>query len=345
MVVMTVYPVEVSSVRWRGIMMGVSEAMVMLGAFCTYLGGLVFQPATLAYVFAGFLVLLLFCYTALRETPLWLARRDRNEEAATTLAWFRGGSGADVDREIEHIKASVFDEKIQKPSAWKQLLMLRKWEYLRPTVLCIMVLFFKELTGQYAALTYTVTMFKLAGSTLDPYLCAVVMGAARFLPCFMSWVMIERLPRRLLLSSCLSISSFSFATLGGVLWHWSNVQGGLPENLGWIPLTCICIFTLAFGCGVGPTSWTLVAELLPSKVRNVGAGILNTCFSLFLFIVGFTFPYSVEAVGAGAVFVCYAVCSMVGVIFVLTALPETRGRSFTEIQEALDTSNQQSNVV
>ncbi|KAK3866731.1 hypothetical protein Pcinc_027767 [Petrolisthes cinctipes] len=300
MVVITVYPAEVSSVRWRGIMMGVSEAMVMLGAFLTYLGGLVLQPENLAYVFAGSLVLHLLCFTVVRETPLWLARRDRNEEAATTLAWFRGGSGEDVDREIEHIKASVFDEKVQKPGAVKQLMMLRKWEYLRPTVLCILVLLFKELTGQYAALTYTVTMFKLAGSSLDPYLCAVVMGAARFLPCLMSWIMIERLPRRYLLSSGLTISSLSFAALGGVLWYWSSEQGGLPEHLGWIPLTCISIYTLAFGCGVGPTSWTLVAELLPSKVRNVGAGILNMCFSLFLFIVGFSFPYSVEAVGAAS---------------------------------------------
>lgn len=344
MVVITVYPVEVSQVRWRGIMMGVAEAMVMLGAFVTYLCGLVLLPVALAYVFAGILVPQLVLFFFLRESPLWLARQDREADAVDSLMCLRA-RGTDIKPEFEHIKTSVYTERLAKPAATEQLLLLRKLIYLKPLILCILILLFKELTGQYAVLTYTVKMFRMAGSSLDPYLCAVVMGAARFLPCFLSWALIERLPRRLLLSVCTAISAVSLATLGAFLWLWSGSSKVLPPHLGWVPLACLSVFTLAFGIGVGPTSWTMVAELLPSQVRNVGAGIINACFSLFLFLVGLTFPFGVEVIGVGGVFITYSLCSLCGVIFVLSCLPETRGRSFSEIQTSFGNSKRPPNTL
>ncbi|XP_045112901.1 facilitated trehalose transporter Tret1-2 homolog isoform X3 [Portunus trituberculatus] len=344
MVVITVYPVEVSQVRWRGIMMGVAEAMVMLGAFVTYLGGLILLPSPLAFSFVAILVPQLMLFFFLRESPLWLARRDREDDIVDSLMCLRG-RGVDINPELEHIKSTVYTERIHKPTAAEQLLLLRKPLYLKPLTLCILILLFKELTGQYAALTYTVKMFRMAGSSLDPYWCAVVMGAARFLPCFLSWMLIERLPRRLLLSTCMTVAGVSLAVLGIFLWVWSGSSNGLGPHMGWVPIVCLSIFTLAYGIGVGPISWTMVAELLPSQVRNVGAGIINSCFSLFLFLVGLTFPFSVEAVGMGGVFIAYALCSLCGVIFVLTCLPETRGRSFTEIQTNFDSSKEPSNVI
>ena len=88
-----------------------------------------------------------------------------------------------------------------------------------------------------------------------------------------------------------------------------------------------------------------MAELLPSQVRNVGAGIVNSCFGLFQVLVGLTFPYCVEAMGVGGVFIVYSVCSLCGVFFVITFLPETRGKSFTEIQTNLTSSRKRSRVL
>ncbi|KAG0714971.1 Facilitated trehalose transporter Tret1 [Chionoecetes opilio] len=344
MVVITVYPVEVSEVRWRGIMMGLTEAMLMLGALLTYLGGLVLLPASLAYTFAAVLVPQLIFFFFLRESPLWLARQGREHDILDSLMCLRGRE-VDIKPELEYIKSSVYIERIHQPTAGEQLMLLRKPIYLKPLILCILILLFKELTGQYAAITYTVKMFQMVGSSLDPYWCAVVMGAARFFPCFVSWLLIERLPRRLLLSTCMTVAAASLATLGIFLWVWSDSDKGLPPHLGWVPIVCLSIFTLAFGIGVGPTSWTMVAELLPSQVRNVGAGILNSCFSLFLFLVGLTFPYSVEAIGVGGVFIAYSLCSLCGVIFIFFCLPETRGRSFTEIQTNFGSPTESSNVL
>ncbi|KAG0714972.1 Facilitated trehalose transporter Tret1 [Chionoecetes opilio] len=331
MVVMNVYPMEVSEVRWRGIMIGVAEAMLMLGAFFTYLGGLVLFPAPLAYTFAAVLVLQLILFCFLRESPLWLARQGREHDIVDSLMCLRGRE-VDMKPELEYIKSSVYIDRKHQPTAGEQLLLFRKPIYLKPLTLCILIVLFKELTGQYAALAYTVKMFQMVGSSLDPYWCAVVMGAARFFPCFVSWLLIERLPRRLLLSTCMTVAAASLATLGIFLWVWSDLDKGLPPHLRWLPIMCLSIFTLAFGIGIGPTSWTIVAELLPSQVRNVGCGVTNSCVSVFQVLVGLTFPFIVQAVGVGGVFIVYSLCTLCGVIFVFACLPETRGKSFTEIQ-------------
>lgn len=342
MVVIVVYPAEVSEVQWRGIMIGVNEAMLMLGAFLTYLGGLFLRPSLLAYTFAVVLLPQLILFFYLRESPLWLARWDREDDILESLVCLRG-NGVDMKPELEHIKSTACTEKIrvQKTTGTEQLMLLfRKPTYLRPITLCVLILFFKELTGQYAALIYTVKMFQMAGSTLDPYWCAVVVGAARFFPCFLSWMLIERLPRRLLLSTCMTVISISLAVLGIFLWVWSDSSKDLGPHLGLVPVVCLSIFTLAYGIGIGPIAWTMVEELLPSQVRNIGTGIINACFSIFQSTVGLTFPFIVKAIGVGGVFVVYSLCSLCGVIFVVTCLPETQGKSFTEIQTKLGSSKE-----
>ncbi|MPC32207.1 Facilitated trehalose transporter Tret1 [Portunus trituberculatus] len=264
MVVIVVYPAEVSQVQWRGIMIGVIEAMIMLGALLTYLGGLILSPSLLAFTFAAFLVPPLVLFFFLRESPLWLARRDREDDIVETLVCLRGNS-VDIKPELELVKSTVCTEKVHNPASAEQLMLFRKPGYLRSIVLCILVLLFKELTGQYAVLIYTVKMFQLVGSTLDPYWCAVVMGMARFLPCFLSWILIERLPRRLLLSTCMTVTAVSLAILGVFLSVWSDSREDLVPHMGLVPVVCLSIFTLAYGIGIGPISWTIVEELLPSQ--------------------------------------------------------------------------------
>ncbi|KAK8375528.1 hypothetical protein O3P69_008388 [Scylla paramamosain] len=327
LVVMVVYPAEVSQVQWRGIMIGVSEAMLMLGAFLTYLGGLILLPNLLAYTFAAVLVPQLILFFFLRESPQWLARRGREDDIVESLMCLRG-NGVDIKPELEHIKSIVCTENVQNSKSAEQLtLLFRKPVYLRALTLCVLILLFKELTGQYAVLIYTVKMFQMAGSTLDPYWCAVVMGAARFLPCCLSWMLIERFPRRLLLSTCMTVTGASLAILGIFLWVWSGSNKDLGPYMGLVPVVCLSIFTLAYGIGIGPISWTIVEELLPSHVRNIGTGILNACFSIFQSIVGLTFPFIVIGIGVGGVFIAYSLCSLCGVIFVVTCLPETQGQT------------------
>ncbi|CAL4063334.1 unnamed protein product, partial [Meganyctiphanes norvegica] len=327
MVVITVYPAEVCSSNKRGMMVGLSEASVMLGALVTYLLGMILSNQKMAFALISITALQGLSFSFMPQSPVWLTKKGRTEEAKEALLWLHGDDSQTYP--------NVETENNNGSPTLQQFKLLKKKEYAYPLFLCIIVLLFKELTGQFAVTLYTVKIFELSGTTMDPYLCTVIMGVARFVPCMISYMLIERISRKFLLVTCLTISSIAIAVLGLCLILNEN-QIIDTTHLSWLPLTCLLVFVVAFGSGVGPNAWTLVAEMLPTQIRLLGGGIINTLFCVLLFLVGVTFPHIVALIGIGGCFLIYSGCTIVGALFVITCIPETRGRSFDEIQASLN---------
>ena len=104
---------------------------------------------------------------------------------------------------------------------------------------------------------------------------------------------------------------------------------------------------MSFSLGFGPIPWLLMGELLPSRARGPCAafatGSKKTTFNWTLtkittlslhfrtnwastFVVTKTFLWLQSTVGAAAVFWLYALLCAAALIFVILAVPETRGR-------------------
>ena len=69
------------------------------------------------------LVFLLLCWR-LPESPVWLMRRGREEEARLTLAWLRGGK-YDIEPEIAEIKEVIAEEEKAAPHSVLETLRRR----------------------------------------------------------------------------------------------------------------------------------------------------------------------------------------------------------------------------
>ena len=76
-----------------------------------------------------------------------------------------------------------------------------------------------------------------------------------------------------------------------------------------------------------------MSELFPIEYRHQ-LSTVSTSFNLCCaFLVVRTFPEMSHAMGLAAVYALYAACSLVGVVFVFFALPETKGRTLEEISQ------------
>lgn len=111
-------------------------------------------------------------------------------------------------------------------------------------------------------------------------------------------------------------------------------RGDDVANLGWIPMVALLAFTVGVSVGVGPASWLVAAEILPQRVRNLGFGIGVTGYSLVSFLVSMTFEHVRGAWGSSGLFWSYSAGCVVYALHVLLAVPETRGRSLAEIEDA-----------
>lgn len=45
-------------------------------------------------------------------------------------------------------------------------------------------------------------------------------------------------------------------------------------SYGWVPLLGFIVYVLGFSAGIGPISWLMMGEILPTRIRGVAASIV-----------------------------------------------------------------------
>lgn len=61
------------------------------------------------------------------------------------------------------------------------------------------------------------------------------------------------------------------------------------SKYGWVPLVNFILYVLGFSVGIGPISWLMMGEILPTRIRSVGASLV-VCFNwACVFVVTKTF--------------------------------------------------------
>jgi MFS family permease len=109
----------------------------------------------------------------------------------------------------------------------------------------------------------------------------------------------------------------------------------LVDRLGRRPLLCLIAYIVSFAIGLGPVYWLLAAEVFPPSLRAAGAGLSTAVVWLSNFVVGLAFLPLAGWIGQGATFWIFAAVAALGVVFVSLHVPETKGRSFAEIDAEL----------
>jgi len=94
--------------------------------------------------------------------------------------------------------------------------------------------------------------------------------------------------------------------------------------LGYIVTSTIGFLTLP---------WVMVGEMFPSELRGVGGGLTTCCAYLVGFAVLKAYPGMRDVLHAAGVFLVYGLVSLFGTVFVAIWLPETAGKTLTEVEE------------
>ena len=100
-------------------------------------------------------------------------------------------------------------------------------------------------------------------------------------------------------------------------------------------LVGIIMFVACFAMSLGPVMWVLFSEIFPNSVRGVAISVVTVFNSLCSFLVQFIFPWELANYGAAFTFMSYAVVALIGLVFVLKYLPETKGLDLEALSERL----------
>lgn len=103
----------------------------------------------------------------------------------------------------------------------------------------------------------------------------------------------------------------------------------------WLVLIGIIGFVASFAVSLGPVMWILFSELFPNRLRGIAisfAGFINSGIS---FLVQFLLPWELANIGNAGTFFIYGSFAVLGFIFIIRYLPETKGKSLEELEQIL----------
>ena len=100
-------------------------------------------------------------------------------------------------------------------------------------------------------------------------------------------------------------------------------------------LAFVIIAIAIYAMSLAPIVWVILSEIFPNRIR--GAAMALATFTLWIacFILTYTFPLLNKSFGAAGTFWVYAGICLIGFIFILMKLPETKGKSLEEIEKEL----------
>jgi uncharacterized membrane protein len=81
--------------------------------------------------------------------------------------------------------------------------------------------------------------------------------------------------------------------------------------------------------------WVLFSELFPLKIKGIAISFVGFINSAVSAGVQFVFPWELSTIGSSATFLIYGVFALIGLIFIVFKLPETKGKSLEELEHVL----------
>lgn len=323
-----IYIGEIASKEIRGTLLVILDVTVKMGILVSYTLPTVFNLKFANTVYLGVLIVYVLAFFPLPESPVFLIKKRRLEEAKKSLKQLRS-KNYNVQNELDELQR----EETAKVSFMKEMKnkSTRKAFFI---IICIFVLF--QASGDNALLFYLTTIFIESGVSLDPFLSTIILGAVQLSAVSVSVALIDRKGRKFLL-----ILSFLVMCIGlmglAIFFHAKLLKFNL-ESFQWVPVVCLCVFSVGFSVGLGSVPFVLIGELFSISAKKIVAPLSQTTNYFLSFIVTLTFPIVAEYMGMYLLFYIFSLCCFIGVIFTWFVVPETKGKSLNEIQEILGKS-------
>ena len=212
---------------------------------------------------------------------------------------------------------------------------LMKKSSLVPFSIMLSFFFFQQFSGIFVVIYNAVGIMARSGVKVDPFLGAVLIGIARFIASLLTAGVSRKFGRRIP-SMISGIGMMIF--MGGLsLYLFLAEKGTVMADNGVVPVICMVMYIFTSTLGFLVIPFAMVGEVFPSKVKDILSGMTVAIGYLFSAITIKTYPDMEKLMNMHGVFLFFAIMSLIGAIFILLFLPETKGKTLREIEDMFST--------
>lgn len=326
------YMSEMAPARLRGRLSGINQTMIVSGMLLSYIVAYLLKdlPGTMAWrlmlSLAAVPALILFIgVSRLPESPRFLIKNNKMDEARRVLGYIRADK-EQIDSEITQIQETVKEEeKVNQKASWGTLLS-NKYRYL--VMAGVGVAAFQQFQGANAIFYYIpMIVEKATGHEASSVLLwPIIQGVILVLGSLVFLMIADKFNRRTLLTIGGTIMGLSFI-LPAIL----NVL--IPNANPMMMVVFLSIYVALYSFTWAPLTWVIVGEIFPLVIRGRASGVASSFNWIGSFLVGLLFPIMTASMSQEAVFSIFGAICLLGVLFIRTCVPETRGHTLEEIEK------------
>jgi SP family sugar porter-like MFS transporter len=104
---------------------------------------------------------------------------------------------------------------------------------------------------------------------------------------------------------------------------------------GWPMLLLVVLAIACYAMSLAPVVWVVLSEIFPVRIRGAAMAVSTFFLWTACFLLTCTFPLLNKWLNASGTFWIYGGICLAGLFFILTRLPETKGKSLEELEKEL----------
>jgi sugar porter (SP) family MFS transporter len=274
-------------------------------------------------------LLMLLLQLRLPESPRWLVKRDRRDDARDVLERVRR-QDYDIDSELGEIVE--LEERKQETKASNRGWSGLRQPWVRPAlVLGCGIAAFTQLSGIEMIIYYAPTILTDNGfSTSAALRVSVALGGTYLVMMIVGLAVVDRVGRRRLTLAMVPGAALALFVLGAFFVTGHSGRSQVPAIIA-----CLLVFMFFNAGGLQLMGWLTGSEIYPLAVRSAGTSVQSATLWGTNLLITLTLLTMIDLFGVGQVFWIYGAFNVAAWIFVLFWMPELTGHSLENIERHL----------
>lgn len=319
-----IYLGEISSDLIRGFLITSQSVMTKIGVLYVFAIAPFVTLSTMAWMALVPPVIFLLTFVWLPETPYYCLGKNRSNVAYENLCRLRGHKA--VGPELNRMDAAV---RLSESTDQGTFIELCHVANRRSLFIIFGLAAIAPLSGSSAITDYSQTIFAKIDSSLSASAASIILATVQLVSAVLGNVFVDVIGRRpLLLMS--SLGTGMCTTVVGAYFYMERL-GIDRTDLGWIPITVLMLFQVAFNIGVSTVTVALLGEMFPKHLKSIVGATFMVFTSLVDVLVSKLFQIVSDGWGSDVSFWAFSVFSYLFVVFVMVFVSETKGKTLDAI--------------
>lgn len=183
-----------------------------------------------------------------------------------------------------------------------------------------------------------------AETELSAAMAVIILGVFQLAAGVGAAALADKVGRKPLLLSTTFLAGVTL-TISSVFCYLKHRQELDMKPYGYLLISSVIFYELIIALGLSPLAYMMLGELFATNVKGIAVCLANLWSCLLAFVVSKLFQVVSDSSGIDVSFAWFSITCFFGIAFIVIYVPETKGKSLSEIQDELNFGKKKPNHV